>query len=196
MDGRANGAGIEVPGVADRGGGFAGEAADGPGIAFTCVVGREGVSVDGRGTIGLGTIGVALKLLGIGVLGVGARGAKGTAGTATIGVGIDVLGGGGAAGAGVIACTAAAVVGVGIRGASADAVVAAVLADGADAAANSLCASAPAAIVITPPHTEQRARTLAAASFAGSTRNTERHSGQVTFIDDLPPSRRAWGPRC
>ncbi|MEO5817747.1 MAG: hypothetical protein ABIT20_20935, partial [Gemmatimonadaceae bacterium] len=78
--------------------------------------------------------------------------------------------------------------------ARAGSVALAAVADAADA--NSERASAPAAIVITPPHTEQRARTLAAASFAGSTRNTERHSGQVTFIDDLPPSRRAWGPRC
>lgn len=35
---------------------------------------------------------------------------------------------------------------------------------------------------ITPPHTEQRARTAAPTTFAGSTRNTDRHSGQDTFI--------------
>jgi len=37
-------------------------------------------------------------------------------------------------------------------------------------------------IAITPPHTEQRARTPARGIFAGSTRNTELHSGQVTFM--------------
>jgi hypothetical protein len=37
-------------------------------------------------------------------------------------------------------------------------------------------------IAITPPHTEQRARTPASGIFAGSTRNTELHSGQVTFM--------------
>lgn len=35
---------------------------------------------------------------------------------------------------------------------------------------------------ITPPHTEHRARTPAAGTFAGSTRKTDRHSGQLTFI--------------
>mgnify|MGYP001555770969 CR=1 FL=1 len=37
-------------------------------------------------------------------------------------------------------------------------------------------------IAITPPHTEQRARTPASGIFAGSTRKTELHSGQVTFM--------------
>ena len=36
-------------------------------------------------------------------------------------------------------------------------------------------------IVITPPQTEQRARTALDGIFAGSTRKTERHSGQETF---------------
>ena len=35
---------------------------------------------------------------------------------------------------------------------------------------------------ITPPHTEHRARTPASGIFAGSTRKTELHSGQVTFM--------------
>lgn len=35
---------------------------------------------------------------------------------------------------------------------------------------------------ITPPHTEQRALTAAPTTLAGSTRNTDRHSGQDTFI--------------
>jgi len=37
-------------------------------------------------------------------------------------------------------------------------------------------------IAITPPHTEQRARTPASGILAGSTRKTELHSGQVTFM--------------
>lgn len=35
--------------------------------------------------------------------------------------------------------------------------------------------------VITPPQTAQRARTMGPDTLAGSTRNTERHSGQETF---------------
>ena len=51
------------------------------------------------------------------------------------------------------------------------------------------------AIVSTPPHTEHRARTACDGIFAGSTRNTDRHSGHVTFTSPpLPPSgRRAPG---
>lgn len=45
--------------------------------------------------------------------------------------------------------------------------------------------------VITPPHTEQRART-SAGTFAGSTRKTEEHSGHATFTD--PPSVRRRRP--
>lgn len=37
------------------------------------------------------------------------------------------------------------------------------------------------AIVMTPPHTAHRARTIAPAILAGSMRNTERHSGHATF---------------
>jgi hypothetical protein len=33
-----------------------------------------------------------------------------------------------------------------------------------------------------PPHTEQRARRLTLTTRDGSTRNTDRHSGQLTFI--------------
>ena len=42
------------------------------------------------------------------------------------------------------------------------------------------------AMVITPPQTEHRARATATGTFAGSTRNTERHSGQVTFMPSPP----------
>jgi hypothetical protein len=42
--------------------------------------------------------------------------------------------------------------------------------------------SEPPAMAITPPHTEQRARTPVAGTFAGSTRKTDRQSGQETVI--------------
>jgi len=37
-------------------------------------------------------------------------------------------------------------------------------------------------IGITPPHTEQRARTPDTGTLAGSTRKTDPHSGQETFM--------------
>ena len=43
-----------------------------------------------------------------------------------------------------------------------------------------------ATMLMTPPHTEQRARMPAEGTFAGSTRNMDRHSGHVTFILFLP----------
>ena len=52
---------------------------------------------------------------------------------------------------------------------------------------NSSSMDAPLLIVITPPQTEHRARTAVGGTFAGSTRKTERHSGQETFT--CPPSR-------
>jgi hypothetical protein len=59
--------------------------------------------------------------------------------------------------------------------------VCAVCGEGADAVkSSSIRPRSPMAI--TPPHTEQRARTPASGIFAGSTRNTELHSGQVTFM--------------
>jgi hypothetical protein len=40
-------------------------------------------------------------------------------------------------------------------------------------------------IGITPPHTEQRARTPETGTLAGSTRKTDPHSGQETFMTVL-----------
>lgn len=45
----------------------------------------------------------------------------------------------------------------------------------------------PPAMPMTPPHTEQRARTPVAGTLAGSTRNTERHSGHETVITRPQP---------
>jgi hypothetical protein len=39
--------------------------------------------------------------------------------------------------------------------------------------------------LITPPQTEHRARMPLAGTLLGSTRNTDRHSGQLTFIRSL-----------
>ena len=61
-------------------------------------------------------------------------------------------------------------------------------------AANSGCASALRAMVITPPQTEQRARTLAAGTLSGSTRKIERHSGHTTFMPSLPSTRQRPDP--
>jgi hypothetical protein len=52
---------------------------------------------------------------------------------------------------------------------------------GAGAGANSSSIGAPAPTMITPPQTEQRARTPPDGTFVGSTRNTELHSGHETF---------------
>lgn len=62
--------------------------------------------------------------------------------------------------------------------------------------ANSVWASLPPATVITPPHTEQRARTFVVGTFVGSTRKTDRHSGQVTFMTCHRPAPPAAIPRC
>ena len=171
-------------GVVGRGGvgivrACAGDDATGVGIDGTLGIGARGVGTLGAAALGVGTRGVMIGV-GIDVLGVGTLGEA-------IGVGIDVLGvgmrGGGADSVGIDA------LGVGVRGAGAG------MLDVVDGDANSDRASAPAAMVITPPHTEQRARTLADASFAGSTRNTERHSGQETFIGGLPLAPRASAPK-
>jgi hypothetical protein len=51
--------------------------------------------------------------------------------------------------------------------------------------ANSSSTAIPMPTVMTPPHTEQRARTPAVGTFAGSTRKTDWHSGHETFTS--PP---------
>jgi hypothetical protein len=47
--------------------------------------------------------------------------------------------------------------------------------------ANSSSIGAPAPTMMTPPHTEHRARTPPDGTLVGSTRNTELHSGHETF---------------
>lgn len=54
-----------------------------------------------------------------------------------------------------------------------------------DANSSAMDAPPPSAIPMMPPHTEQRALTLMPGSLLGSTRKTDRHSGQETFT--CPP---------
>ena len=77
--------------------------------------------------------------------------------------------------------------GVGVRAATGDAEGTA----GSGDAARSAPSCAFRVMEMTPPQTEHRARTLAAGSLSGSTRKTERHSGQTTFIPSLRSSRRS-----
>jgi hypothetical protein len=67
---------------------------------------------------------------------------------------------------------------------------------GRAAAANSSPPRSPGSIVMTAPQTEQRARTLDAGIRTGSTRNTDRHSWQTTFMPCLRPAPRASVRRC
>ncbi len=55
-------------------------------------------------------------------------------------------------------------------------------------AANSSRTDEEGVIVISPPQTAQRARTIDAGNLLGSTRKTDRHSGQGTFT--CPPGRQ------
>ena len=61
-------------------------------------------------------------------------------------------------------------------------------------AENSSCARCPASMAMTAPHTEHLARTLDAGRREGSTRKTDRHSGQTTFMRGLLHGRQSWGP--
>lgn len=164
-DGRANGAGIATDGCTGRGG-----AAGGTGC-------RTGVEK-------LGTTGVAM--IGVGAAEAGTGGGGWTAGRATTGVGAAGAGGsGGAAGVG----------GVGGAGGAGGAAMGGAMGTPAGAVAKSARASAIELIVMIPPQTEHRARTAPDGIFAGSTRNTELHSGQLTFMRCPPHESRSSAPR-
>src|SRR5436305_1049634 len=96
---------------------------------------------------------------------------------ARVGVAIDVRGGAPTAGAGGGGGGGAAIGGAATGEALAEAPAIAGWRDGA----NSSSIELPAPTVMTPPHTEQRARMPAEGIFVGSTRKTERHSGHETF---------------
>jgi hypothetical protein len=174
-------------GAADAGeiGGGATTAADNAGVIAG--VGRAGAASEasaGVGRVGCwGTIGGAIA--GVGRAGVTAAIADGIAGVGRAGVDGMV---GCAMGVGRV--TGRASTGVGEPGGG-------VATDGEKVdAPNSSPSRSPASIVMTAPQTEQRARTLDVGTRAGSTRNTDRHSGQATFMQDLPRARRAWVRRC
>ena len=217
-DGRANGAGMPPSGCVGPDGALGAEGGVigpgiGPAVGPACgsvagmlpgIVGRTGVvargasagadaAAPGRETASgsaplAGDAGVDATAC-AGVAEVGSAGGGATGLLDTLGVGVGALDTAGAGAIGVLGR-----IGVGATGA-----IATVGAGAGAGAGAAVTKSAPAslapAMMITPPHTEQRARTLAAGIFAGSTRNTERHSEQVTFIACLPPESRSSVPR-
>jgi hypothetical protein len=88
----------------------------------------------------------------------------------------DRVGGGAAAGAGALKGAADRVDAIGAGG------DAGAVAEWGGAAEKSSSILPRSPMAMTPPHTEQRARTPASGIFPGSTRNTDPHSGHATFI--------------
>ena len=199
-------------GTGDIGRGAGGAA----GVGATTAGGSAGVGLTG-GT-GIANAGVARAGgAGIANAGVARAGCAGIAGTGVAIAGVPragvarggvigegtTLGGSAGVGRAGGACAGIEVAGVGMRGTGPDilpdapdargVVTDAELATGATAVAGakSLRWSAPADTVITPPQIEQRARIAVPGNFAGSTRKTERHSGQVTFIRGLRRALRS-----
>ena len=147
--------------------------------------GGAGGRTNGAGAAGRGGIGAAAGVRG-GATGTVAAGA--TAGRCTTGVGAA---GGGAGRTGGARGAGEGTMALGITG------VGCVLSDSGRPALSPLNSSrclAPSPsgwTVMTPPQTAQRARIDAAGTLAGSTRNTDRHSGQETFTGSGPPLRHA-----
>src|SRR5690606_21294678 len=161
--------------------GAAGGQGDGAaGVANGAGAGAAAVAAgvaNGAATAGVGCVAAGAVLRG--ATGVGRAGEIASGGAAGVGLGAGIAAG---AAEGVAAKA-------GVRGAAAD---------GAGAAGTSAKSALGAAVLTTrmiPPHTEQRARTPDSGTFAGSTRKTLRHSGQLTFINPLqagrPPATRA-----
>jgi len=126
-----------------------------------------------------------------GATGVGAAAGTGAGGAATAGAvagGGACIGAGGGGGAAARGAAGAGAIGGGAAcGGRAGGSIGAV---GPPAiVANSSIALEGGEIVITPPQTEHRARTVVPGILAGSTRKTERHSGQATFTRGLPRER-------
>lgn len=188
----AGGAGAAAGiGGAGRGGGATGRGAiGGTGGAAGAAAGRGGAGGDigDAGGAGGGAGGTRGEITGVGAGGAGgangrvAAGGDGgmagrTAGGTVAGAGVGAGGTAGGAGEGE---TARVRIGVGalliVSGA-----VPGVCARGV----NSSAAASPRFTVITPPQTAHRARTEAPGILAGSTRNTDRHSGHETFTVDL-----------
>ena len=186
-DGRDITGGGGAPGPAARGAGAVEDGrANGAGITGACI-GRVGTPA---GTGIPGRTGVDWRVTGVSGGGGKIAGAGGVAGIDAAGVAMDTRGAGiDALGVGIEGADAAGVGGELRAGVAAAAGVAR-----AALGAKSDCALLVAAIMITAPHTEQRARTLADGIFAGSTRKTDRHSRQATFMRRLPRGRPSSGP--
>lgn len=133
---------------------------------------RTGVGVIGFACAGVGRIGVgAAELVANGVASVDASAGANAGVERKDGADIGALGASGAGTAGVYGRC-----GVGRLGRVA------VPPTAPSEAGVTETGSVPAEIVITPPHTEHRARTPVAGTLAGSTRKTERQSGQETVM--------------
>lgn len=162
-------AGLAAAGVGDAGGGDAGGGDAGGGTTS-----RDGTALNGTGA------GVAIGAAAEGAVAAGIGGGDGGAGGTDAAVGGDA----GMAIAGLVPAGVYGRCGVGRDGRGA--------ATAPSEAGVTEIGSEPPAIAMTPPHTEQRARTPVAGTFAGSTRKTDRQSGQETVIVPVPRN----GVRC
>ena len=163
--GRAGVAARALPDIAGR---VAGAGLEAGGTRGANAAGRTGGALAGRGAAGAGRGGV--------------RGLRGGGGTTAAGAANSRTGTGEGAAAPTGSRTGAlagATGAAGVRGIADTTAIA--------GGPNSSSIELPAPRMITPPHTEQRARRPVAGIFVGSTRNTERHSGQETFTS--PPSQ-------
>jgi len=180
IGGGAGAAGIAGVGRADGIGGIVGRGANAGGRAAldgSCgIEPAAGVPIAGRGG----------NIVGRGAGVVIGRGATG--GTGGTNGGVAGRATGRAVAAGGVANRGGALGATGATGADAT--------TGCAVGANSSSIELPAPIVMTPPQTEQRARRPKAGIFVGSTRNTDRHSGQETFTSppSLWPNRAASHP--
>lgn len=145
-----------------------------PGRAGAAALGNGGVGIEGGGVgaMDAGGDAIAGRMGAGGVALTGRIGVGGVALTGRVGAGgVAILGGGGGAGA----RTTAGAVSVSTGADAACDTTGPAL---ANAGENSSSIELPTPIVMTPPHTEHRARTPMADTLSGSTRKTDRHSGQ------------------
>jgi hypothetical protein len=137
-------------------------------------LGGVGAGVGSGGSSGGAGVGRASTAVGVGVLGCvsGAESCTATAssGTATVGGGVGAVG--------LVQSSTCIGAGnsVGVSGTESD-------------GPNSSAIDSSTPIFITPPHTEQRARTPREGTLEGSTRKIDRHSGHETFTSPPVPYR-------
>jgi len=184
--------------MAGRAGVAGGTLGRGPGPDGAAACGNEGTPGCGAGVVGAGTAGSAR---GAGVTGCCAGGGATGAGEGAVGEvavpagsggGNRLLGGAATGGAtGTRGTAGAATIGAIGVGALENGVSCTVGRLGGGTSAKSSRTDVTGAMAITPPQTEHRARTGVSGSFAGSIRNIDRHSGQVTFTASPPPGSLA-----